>query len=189
MKATAFDLQRTYRGDWQLIASLTEDSVEEAKRLADAANGKTYELTVKIYRKARSIPANAYFHKLCNLLAAALGVDDDEMKVHLVLKYGTVAEKDGVPVTITLPKAVDPKDFYRYAKWMEGDEYTDTYLLYKQTHTLDGSEFSRLISGTVEDCQELGIETLSPAELEAMYAQADKVHRDPAESEEAGPGA
>ena len=181
MKATVFDLQRTYRDEWQLIATLTSDSVQEAMRLVDKANGKTYELTAKIYRKARSIPANAYFHKLCNSLAAVLGVDDDEMKVHLVLKYGTVAEKDGVPVTITLPKAVDPNDFYRYAKWMEGDEYTDTYLLYKQTHTLDGSEFSRLISGTVEDCQELGIETFPPAELEAMYAQADKAHQHPAE--------
>lgn len=189
MKATAFDLQRTYRDEWQLVATLATDSVQEAMRLVDKANGKTYELTAKIFRKARSIPANAYFHKLCNSLAAVLGVDDDEMKVHLVLKYGTAAEKDGVPVTITLPKAVDPKDFYRYAKWIEGDEYTDTYLLYKQTHTLDGSEFSRLISGTVEDCQELGIETLPPAELEAMYAQADKAHQHPAEGEAAGLGA
>ena len=189
MKATAFDLQRTYRDEWQLVSTLTTDSVQEAMRLVDTANGKTYELTAKIYRKARSIPANAYFHKLCNSLASVLGVSDDEMKVHLVLKYGTVAEKDGVPVTITLPKAVDVQEFYRYAKWIEGDEYTDTYLLYKQTHTLDGSEFSRLISGTVEDCAELGIETLPPAELEAMYAQADKAHQHPAEVEAACLGA
>lgn len=165
MKVTAFDLQRTYRDEWQLIATLTPDSVQEAMRLVDKANGKTYELTAKVYRKARTIPANAYFHALCNKLAAALGVDDDEMKVHLVLKYGTVAEKDGVPVTITIPKTVDVRDFYRYAKWIEGDEYTDTYLLYKQTHTLDGAEFGRLIDGTIEDCAELGIETIPPDEL------------------------
>ena len=116
MKATAFDLQRTYRDEWQLIATLTTDSVQEAMRLVDKANGKTYELTAKIFRKARSIPANAYFHKLCNSLAAVLGVDDDEMKVHLVLKYGTVAEKDGVPVTITIPKTVNVQDYYRYAR-------------------------------------------------------------------------
>ena len=177
MKATAFDLRRTYRDEWELIATLDLESVKEAMRLVDKAGGKTYELTAKVYRKARTIPANAYFHALCNKLAAALGVDDDEMKVHLVLKYGTVAEKDGVPVTITLPKAVDVQDFYRYAKWLEGDEYTDTYLLYKQTHTLDGAEFGRLIDGTVEDCAELGIETITPAELEAMYAQADQVHQ------------
>ena len=170
MKATAFDLQRTYRDDWQLIATLDRESVKEAMRLVDTADGKTYELTAKVYRKARTIPANAYFHALCNKLAAALGVDDDEMKVHLVLKYGTVAEKDGVPVTITLPKSVDVQDFYRYAKWLEGDEYTDTYLLYKQTHTLDGAEFGRLIDGTVEDCAELGIETLPPDELAQMMS-------------------
>ena len=39
MKATAFDLQRTYRDEWQLIATLTTDSVQEAMRLVDKANG------------------------------------------------------------------------------------------------------------------------------------------------------
>lgn len=168
MKATAFDLRRTYRDDWELIATLDRESVKEAMRLVDTADGKTYELTAKVYRKARTIPANAYFHKLCNDLAAVLGVDDDEIKTHLVLKYGTVAEKDGVPVTITLPHAADVQDFYRYAKWIEADECTDTYILYKQTHTLDRAEFSRLIDGTVEDCKELGIETLPPDELALM---------------------
>ena len=170
MKATAFDLQRTYRDDWQLIATLDRESVKEAMRLVDQAHGKAYDLTVKIYRKARTIPANAYFHKLCNDLAAVLGVDDDEMKTHLVLKYGAVAERDGVPVTITLPHAADVQEFYRYAKWIESDEYTDTYLLYKQTHTLDRAEFSRLIDGTVEDCKELGIETIPPDELAQMMS-------------------
>lgn len=170
MKATGFDLQRTYRDEWQLIATLDRESVNEAMRLVDKAGGKTYELTAKIYREARTIQANAYFHALCNKLAAALGVDDDEMKVHLVLKYGTVAERDGVQVTITLPKAVDVQDFYRYARWIEGDSYTDTYLLYKQTHTLDGAEFGRLIDGTIEDCAELGIETLPPDELAQMMS-------------------
>ena len=170
MKATAFDLQRTYRDEFQLVATLTPDSVQEAMRLVDKAGGKTYELTAKIFRKARTITANAYFHTLCNKLAAALGVDDDEMKVHLVLKYGTVAERDGVPVTITLPKSVDVQEFYRYAKWLEGDEYTDTYLLYKQTHTLDGAGFGRLIDGTIEDCAELGIETIPPDELAQMMS-------------------
>jgi len=178
MKARAFDLQKTYRGEWVLMVTLTEDSVREAMNLVDHAKDKVYEILCKVFRPKRSLPANAYFHVLVNKLAAVLDVSDDEMKVHLVLKYGTIAEIGNVPVTITIPKEANVEDYYRYARWYEGDDYTDTYILYKQTHVLNGREFSRLIDGTVEDCKELGIETLTPAELALMYAQADRVHRD-----------
>ena len=100
------------------------------------------------------------------------------MKTHLVLKYGKVAEIDGVPFTITIPKEGNITEYYRYARWIEGDECTDTYILYKQTHTLNSTEFARLIGGTVEDCRELGIETLPPDDLERMYAQADAIYGD-----------
>lgn len=178
MKTTGFDLRRTYSGDWELVCLLTKDSIQEAMRLIDGAKGKTFELTVKVFRAKRTLQANAYFHTLCNKLATALGVDDDEMKTHLVLKYGKVAEIDGVPFTITIPKEGNITEYYRYARWIEGDECTDTYILYKQTHTLNSTEFARLIGGTVEDCRELGIETLPPDDLERMYAQADAIYGD-----------
>jgi hypothetical protein len=39
------------------------------------------------------------------------------------------------------------------------------------SHTYDSREMSRLIDGTVSEAKELGIETLSPAELERMKQQ------------------
>lgn len=186
MKARAFDLRRLYNGDYEFVAVLTPDSVPEAMRLIDGAKGKLYEIVCKVFRKKRTIPANAYFHKLVNLLAAVLHVDDDEMKTHLVLKYGTIAEINDIPVTFRLPHDADPADFYRYAKWYESDADTDTYICYKQTHTMTGAEFARLIDGTVEDCKELGIETLPRDELEEMYAQADKAYRDSKRREKGG---
>ncbi len=174
MKATAFDLRQTYRGDWQLVAELDRESVPEAMRLVDQHDRKPYELTLKPWREKRSLTANAYFHTLVNKLAAVMRISNDACKVLMVRSYGTVAELNGVPVTITLPKGAKPSDFYPYYEWLSGDADGDTYQLYKQTHTLNSSEFARLIDGTVEECKAVGIETLPPKELERLYAQTNK---------------
>ncbi len=38
------------------------------------------------------------------------------------------------------------------------------------SHTYDNKEMSALIDGTVEDAKEMGIETLSPGEIERLKA-------------------
>lgn len=174
MKATAFDLRQTYRGEWQLIAELAKDSVPEAMRLVDTFDHKPHELTVKPYREKRSLTANAYFHVLVNKLAAKLRIKDDACKVLMVRSYGTIAERNGIPAIITIPKGANPDDFYPYYEWLYGDANGDTYQLYKQTHQMNTEEFARLIDGTVQECKEMGIETLPPDELARLYAQADK---------------
>ena len=42
------------------------------------------------------------------------------------------------------------------------------YLIYKETHTLDSAEMATLIDGTIEEAKQLGIETLTPIELENL---------------------
>lgn len=42
------------------------------------------------------------------------------------------------------------------------------YKVFRGSHTYDSKEMSILIEGTVTEAKELGIETLSPAELERM---------------------
>ena len=42
------------------------------------------------------------------------------------------------------------------------------YALIKGSHLYDSKEMSLLIDGIVSECKELGIETLTPAELERM---------------------
>ena len=50
---------------------------------------------------------------------------------------------------------------------MGGQEYHH-YALIKKSRDYDSKEMSVLIDGTVSEAQEMGIETLPPAELEAM---------------------
>lgn len=176
MQTSKVRLIAPYFGDAELVLTLTKDSVPEAKRLVNEFGDRVHDLTVKPHREKRSLTANAYFHALANKLAAALGYDNETMKQHLVRKYGTIADLDGFPVSIVLPKGAKPDGYYPYTMLMYSDEHFDHYLLYKQTSALDSHEFARLIDGTIEDCKEMGIETLPPAELERLYAQTDRVH-------------
>lgn len=54
-----------------------------------------------------------------------------------------------------------------------------TYNVYKPSSEMNTYEMSKLIDGTVEEAQSMGIETLSPDELEhlkAMWGEANEKH-------------
>lgn len=177
MKASSFSLNRNYSGEWIFSAKLTPASVQEAARLVDQKSTSScteWEVTVKEWRERRSRSANAYFHTLCNKLAAEMQTDTEWMKKEMVLRYGVASD-----AVIRLPNGVNEDLYYPYCKWIESDGETDTYVLYKQTHLLDSKEFSVLLNGVVDECKTVGIETLPPEELERLYALAYKTHGNP----------
>lgn len=134
---------------------------------------KTKKYEVKEFKKIRSNDANKYFHVLVNELARYLDISDKEMKIRMNLQYGAIAkDKDGKYAGAKIPRGTDITQFYDYAKWYgeceENGIIFDKYLFYKQTHTLNTKEMAHLINGVVQECNERGIETKSPAELKSM---------------------
>lgn len=150
--------------------------------------GKKYVAEIKEFRKKRSLDANAYFHLLVGKIADAMHMGFEEVKTNLVTEYGTVErDDDGMKVGFKLPVSVDVSRIYRYVKCFdtrtEGGVVFNCYIVFKQTHLMDSKEMSRLIEGTVQEAQNLGIETLTPDELARMNlewgekaAQADEGH-------------
>lgn len=179
MKAREFGLSRMYNGAWVLTAKLTADSVKDAQRLIDSQKDRDYEITIREHRERRTITANAYFHALCGKMAAVLRTDIESVKKHLVNSYGVSAERDGQPVTITLPKGERADDYYPYFVWLGGDANGDTYELMKQTHVMNTREFARLLDATIDECRELNIEVLPDEEVKRLYAQIDHSNKHP----------
>lgn len=173
MKVKSPRVETVYGEGSRISFLLSPDSVNEARITVDRYKEKSLELTVKEDRPKRSLTANAYFSALCHKIAAVIGSDFESVKRHQVLSYGVVAERDNVPVTITLPKGIPADDYYPYCNWTYGDAESDTYECMKATHLMDSKEFSVLLDGTISDCKELGIETLSEAEIRRLYAQVD----------------
>jgi hypothetical protein len=169
MKLSKPRIEYVYGEGRRISFLLHADSVKEAERLVDSAGDKTLEGVIKVFREKRSLTANAYFHVLVTKIAAALNTDIQSVKKRLVCSYGAVADKDNVPITVTVPNGVDINVYFDYASWIYGDSEGDTYIIYKPTHLLDSREFARLIDATVEEAKQLGIETLPPNELRRLY--------------------
>lgn len=128
------------------------------------------------FSETRSLNANAYFHVLVDKIAKAMNIGADEVKVQMVLDYGTIQTIGGEPVIALLPKDAKSSDYYEYAKWVgdckakNGKPYSQ-YVCYKRTHTLDRAEMARLIDGVVYEAKELGIETRTPDELASLIGR------------------
>ena len=140
--------------------------------LTELERGKTFDCTIEEHRQKRSLNANSYFHLLVDKLAKYYKMGSDEMKKKMVLEYGAIAyDSRGKKVGIKIPKAVNIDNFYPYAKWFGEEGDLNYYIFYKQTHTLDSKEMARLTDGVVNECKEVGIETLDEIELKKMVSK------------------
>lgn len=154
---------------------ITFETKDDFRGEYDRLRDKEIAIDPKVYRKPRSLDANAYFHVIVNKLAAALQVTDDECKKWLVVRYGTLeTDEDGNPVGVMLPASADISRYYPYTRAYKSMELNGKsyrcYLLYKRTHNMNSAEMSRLIDGAISEAKELGIETIPPDELAAIEA-------------------
>lgn len=134
---------------------------------------KPYICEIKPFRKRRSLDANAYFHVLIDKIAKTTKRSAEEIKTQLVFDYGTIArDEKGLKAGFKAFKDIPITQYFKYAKpigeVVENGKTFVKYLIYKETHTLDSSEMALLIDGTIEEANQLGIETLTPVELENL---------------------
>ena len=145
----------------------------ELMNILPSLKEKPYICEIKPYRKRRSADANAYFHVLVNKIARAVKRSDEDVKKQLVFDYGTIAKDDkGLKAGFKALKEIPITHYFKYAKpigeCVENNKTFVKYLIYKETHTLDSVEMARLIDGTIEEAKQLGIETLTPIEIENL---------------------
>ena len=117
---------------------------------------------IKEYKSKRSLNQNAYFYKLSGEIADLLKVSKTEIHLKLLKEYGQSE-------IISVLSAVDIKPFFRYYEeigkgTVNGKEFTH-YRIYKGSSEMDTKELSILLAGTVKEAQDLGIPTLTAAEI------------------------
>lgn len=145
---------------------------EEFNTLQDE---EVLDITIEKHKEKRGLQANSYFHVLVNKLARHFNIPDEEMKIKMNLAYGTIATDENEKVIgCKVPKGTNIQTFYSYAKWYKEDEDgCDCYLFYKQTHKLNSLEFSKLLNGVVQECKDVGIQTLDEIELQRLIDSYD----------------
>lgn len=149
------------------IISFAVDNLGDAELLKDT----DIKLIVKKWRNKRSLDANAYFWVLVDKLAALLKIPKEE------LYRGYIRNIGGNSETICVQnRAVDRLiDGWQHngTGWI-----TETFeskidgctnvILYYGSSTYDTEQMSRLIDSVVQDCKAVGIETMTPQELDNL---------------------
>lgn len=128
---------------------------------------KVYSVEIKEYKRKRSLNANDYFWSLCGKLGNELRVSKEEMYIELLERYGQFE-------VASVLSHIDVTHYFKYFKEvgkskLNGKEFTH-YRVFKGSSEYDTREMSILIDGVVSECQDLGIETMTPNELERLKA-------------------
>lgn len=148
---------------------------QEPPQVFDKTKDKDLSIEVKEYREKRSLNANAYFHVLVGKIAEALRVSHTEVHNQMISDYGVW--DDSIPEVIMDADVPWLKIDYIHLKpttrtrMLDNGRLYRVYLVMRGSHTYDTKEMARLIDGAVSEAKELGIETLTPAEIERMKQQ------------------
>lgn len=163
MRAQIKGLSLDFNG--RQILTLTLEKGEDFRQKFDDLNGKDLSVEVKEYRPKRSLNANNYAWQLITKLADALRIGKDDMYLQMLKEYG---QSEMISVKSSV-------DLTRYLKYFEvagestlnGKEFTH-YKVYKGSSEFDTREMSIFIDGIVQECKNVGIETMTPDEILKM---------------------
>ena len=167
---------------------LTFEMGQDLSGKLDAIQGKVLRITVKQWRKKRSLDANAYYWVLITKLAEALHISKPRCNNLMLRRYGQNLMIDGAGVYIRIPDtekaeetALEASEYHirptsEVVSGNQGVNYR-TYVMLKGSHQYDTAEMSQLIDGLVEECKAMGIETLTPEELAQMMEAYEQNRR------------
>lgn len=128
---------------------------------------ETKEYEVKEYKKKRSLNANAYYWVLVNKMADALNQSKEFIHMSMLKQYG---QRYSLCVPYDTPIESLVKYYEQDGVRKQGDKLFKIYIVYLPSSEMNTYEMSKLIDGTVEEAQSIGIETMTPDELAHLKA-------------------
>ena len=174
IKVTDPRVVQEYRSGARISFAIPSDQLTAAKLLADELREGEISLECKKWRQRRSLDANAYMWELVGKIAQKTRQKPVDVYRHAIKE---------IPGNSTLVcvqnKAKDVLRQQWQAKglgWQTDElpskiEGCTNILLFYGSSVYTTSQMSLLIDSIVDEAKELGIETLTPYELEGMKAQ------------------
>jgi hypothetical protein len=139
---------------------------------------KDVELDVKLskYRKKRSLSANSLMWIYLQKMAEVLQSDKWSIYLQMLRKYGQFT------YVVVKPQAVE--EFVK--NWRECEVLGEIevngnkgvqILCYFGSSTYNTKDFSFLLNGIIEECKEIGIDTISDEEFERLMKDYEESHK------------
>lgn len=172
MKARLNDL--VFRVDGTSILSIA--TREDCRGLMNDLYDCDVEVIIKKFREKRSLDANAYLWVLLDRLAAVLYRTKEDLYRDYIKRFGifrdfTLTEDEAKTFRVVwenfgtgwVTEQVD------YAQ--DGDRVV--IRAYYGSSRYNTKQMSRLIDAVIEDCKEVGIETMPPERIQALVGEWD----------------
>ena len=142
---------------------MTGNAEEIIKWLFGQDREKVFDITE--HHEKRSLNANAYAWSLIGKIADVLRTSKDEVYLTMLKRYGQSE-------IVSVISSIDVSGYFKYFEivanaTLQGKDFTH-YRVFKGSSEYDTREMSILIDGIVSEAEELGIETLPPAEVERL---------------------
>lgn len=151
--------------DGKLVISFEVNEKSKALSEFDAIKDEPeLEITAQKLRKRRSLNANTYFWQLCDKIAKRLNSTKDRIYLIQLRNYGVFIDVKVLPQAYKMLE-----EQFRYTELLPTAEEGWTFArCYIGSSSYDTKQMADLINGTVAEAKELGIETLTPSELQRM---------------------
>ena len=139
-------------------------------------DGKAYIVEIKKKTVKRSLTANAYYWTLVEKMAKGNKISTAYQHNLLLRRYGELEKMDGNLITIQIPEIAENENYAdenetihlkptSQIKVSKNGTVYRTYLLLKGSHTFDNVQMHRLIEGTRDEAEQMGIEVLTLEEM------------------------
>jgi hypothetical protein len=127
-------------------------------------NSHPYRLKLSKWSDKRSLDSNAYLWQLVTKIADAVKSSKEEVYEELLRKYGLVDEE----VVITVKSTVDMSRIEGHWLKIKDNGTWSGYIRIRGSSEYDRREMANFLDRVVEDAKEIGVETLTPTELERL---------------------
>lgn len=165
------NLSFSYQTGKPLLTFEIEEKQSALTIAENLLNGGKLAIKISEFKKKRSLDANAYCFAMIDKLAEKLNLPKEEVYRNAIRKIGGVSD-----VVCIKNEAVETlcKNWSDHGLGWQTETFPSkidgctNVILYYGSSTYDARQMSSLITNIVEDCQALGIETKSPAELASL---------------------
>lgn len=122
-----------------------------------------FELKEK--KEKRTLTQNAYYWALVNQVASYLQLSPEYVHKDLVYNFSTSE-------LIVVKSKIDISRIFKYYQFQRQTKINDVdfniYKVYVGSSKMSKNEFSRLLDGIIQECQQLDIPTLTKNEIEQL---------------------
>ena len=175
IKVTDPQVVQQYRAGARISFAIPADQLTAAKLLADELKEGEISLECKKWRQKRSYDANAYLWVLIDKIAQKTRQKPADVYRHAIKD---IAGNSTIVCVQNKAKEILMQQWQAKGLGWQVDDMGESKLegcsvlrLYYGSSVYDTQQMSALLDSVIDDAKELGIETLTPYELEGMVSQ------------------